>query len=61
MVILPQPRIRALGRDYGSHNRPTTQAIDKIVKKFEESGEWLQILKGLCVIVSLIPLNISLL
>ena len=24
--------------DYGLHNRPTTQAIGKIVKKFEETG-----------------------
>ena len=34
MVILLQP-------DYGDYdlfNRPTTQAIDKIVKKFEEAG-----------------------
>ena len=27
----------ALRGDYGLHNRPTTQAIGKIVKKFEES------------------------
>ena len=24
--------------DYGLHNRPTTQAIGKILKKFEETG-----------------------
>ena len=29
---------RALRGDYGLHNRPTTQAIGKIVKKFEETG-----------------------
>ena len=29
---------RALRGDYDLHNRPTTQAIDKIVKKFEETG-----------------------
>ena len=28
---------RALRGDYGFHNRPTTQAIDKIVMKFEET------------------------
>ena len=28
----------ALRGDYGVHNRPTTQAIGKIVKKFEETG-----------------------
>ena len=28
---------RALRRDYGLHNRPTTQAIYKIMKKFEET------------------------
>ena len=27
----------ALREDYGFHNRPTTQAIGKIVKKFEET------------------------
>ena len=35
---------RALRGDYGLHNRPTTQAIGKIVKKFEETGARLQIL-----------------
>ena len=29
---------RALRRDYGLHNRPTMQAIGKIVEKFEETG-----------------------
>ena len=29
---------RALSGDYGLYNRPTTQAIEKIVKKFEETG-----------------------
>ena len=29
---------RALRGDYGLHNRPTTQIIGKIVKKFEETG-----------------------
>ena len=29
---------RALRGDYGFHNHPTTQAIGKIVKKFEETG-----------------------
>ena len=29
---------RALRKDYGLYNRTTTQTIDKIVKKFEESG-----------------------
>ena len=29
---------RALRGDYGLHNRPTTQAIGKIVKKFEDAG-----------------------
>ena len=29
---------RALRGGYGLHNRPTTQAIAKIVKKFEETG-----------------------
>ena len=28
---------RALRRDYGFHNCPTTQAVGKIVKKFEET------------------------
>ena len=28
---------RALRGDYGVHNRPTTQAIGKIVKKFEKT------------------------
>ena len=28
----------ALRGDYSLHNRPTTQAIGKIVKKFEETG-----------------------
>ena len=28
----------ALRRDYGLHNRPATQAIGKIMKKFEETG-----------------------
>ena len=28
----------ALRGDYGLHNRPTMQAIRKIVKKFEETG-----------------------
>ena len=27
----------ALREDYGLHNRPTTKAVDKIVKKFEET------------------------
>ena len=31
-------RYRALRGDYGLHNRPTMQAIGKIVKKFEETG-----------------------
>ena len=34
MVILPQPH----HYDYGLHNRPTKQAIGKIVKKFKEIG-----------------------
>ena len=38
---------RVLRRDYGLHNRPTTPAIGKIVKKFEETGD------GLRAIVSL--------
>ena len=29
---------RAVRGDYGLHNRPTTQAIDKIVKKFKQTG-----------------------
>ena len=29
---------RVLRGDYGLHNRPTTQAIGQIVKKFEETG-----------------------
>ena len=29
---------RALGEDYGLHNRPTSQPIVKTVKKFEETG-----------------------
>ena len=29
---------RALRGDYGFHNRPTKQAIGKIVNKFEETG-----------------------
>ena len=29
---------RALRRDYGLHNRSTTQAIGKIVRKFKETG-----------------------
>ena len=29
---------RALIADYGLHRRPTTQAIAKIVQKFEETG-----------------------
>ena len=28
----------SLRGDYGLHNRPITQAIDKLVKKFEETG-----------------------
>ena len=31
------PTYRALRGDYGLHNRPATQAIGKIVKKFEET------------------------
>ena len=46
----------ALRGDYGLHNRPTAQAIGKIVKKFEE--KCLQILKGLGIDVSLVPLKI---
>ena len=52
---------RALRGDCGLHNRPTTKAIGKIVKKFEERLESLQILKGLCIIVLLVSLKISLL
>ena len=29
---------RPLRRDYGLHNRPTTQAIGKIMKKFKNTG-----------------------
>ena len=29
---------RALWGDYGLHNHPTRQAINKIVQKFEETG-----------------------
>ena len=29
---------RVLRGDYGLHNRPTTQAIDNIAKKFEDTG-----------------------
>ena len=29
---------RSLRTDYGLHNRPTTQTIGTIVKKFEETG-----------------------
>ena len=29
---------RALRGDYGLHNRPTTQAIGKIVKEFKKTG-----------------------
>ena len=45
---------RALREDYGLYNRPTMQTIDEIVKKIEV--EWLQILEGLYIIVSLVPL-----
>ena len=51
---------RALRGDYGLHKRPTMQAIDKIVKKFAETGGKGP-LKGLCIIVSLVPLKILLL
>ena len=40
---------RSLREDYGLHNHPTTQAIDKIVKKFEDTGVVTNI-------VSLVPL-----
>ena len=43
---------RALRGDYGLHNRPTTQAIDKLVKKFEETGE-------VSIIILVDPLKIS--
>ena len=29
---------RNLRKDYGLHNRPTTQAMGKIVKQFRETG-----------------------
>ena len=32
------PTYRALREDYGLHNSPSTQAIGKIVKKFEVNG-----------------------
>ena len=51
---------RALRGDYGLHNHPTMQAMGKIVKKFEETGVVTNILKGLCIIVSLVPLKTSL-
>ena len=51
---------RALREDYSLHNRPTTQAVGKIVKKFEEIRAVI-ILKGLYVIVFLVSLKISLL
>ena len=35
----------ALIGDYGLHNRPTTQAIGKIVKKFKETGAVTNILR----------------
>ena len=39
MVILPHPRIIPLRGDYGLYNRPTTQAIGKIVQQnFKETG-----------------------
>ena len=37
-MILHTATYRALMEDYGSHNRPTRQAIGKIVKKFGETG-----------------------
>ena len=49
----------ALRGDYGLHKRPTTLAIGKIVNKLEGTEE-LQILKGLCIIVSLVTISISL-
>ena len=39
----------ALKGDYELHTRPTTQAIGKIVKKFEDTGVLLVSLKILCV------------
>ena len=36
---------RALRADYGVHNRPTTQGIGKIVKKFEETGAFTDIVR----------------
>ena len=50
---------RVLRRDCGLHNRSTTQAIGKIVTKFEETGFFTSI-ERLCIIVSLVPLKISL-
>ena len=44
----------------GLNNRPTTQAIGKIVKKFGKTGV-IKKFKNLCIIVSLVPLEISLL
>ena len=35
---LPTKTYRALRVDYGLHNRPTMQAIGKIVQKFKETG-----------------------
>ena len=44
----------ALRGDYGLHNRPTTQAIDKIVKKFEETGVITNIVSHVALKISLL-------
>ena len=49
---------RALRGDFGLCNRPITPAIGKILKKLEETGVVTKI-KGLCIIVSLVPLKLS--
>ena len=48
---------RALSADYGLHNRPTTQAIGKILKKFDETV----VVTKIEIIVSLVALKILLL
>ena len=48
---------RALRRDYGLQNCSTTQVIvAKLWRKLKRL-KWLQILNGLCIIVSLVPLK----
>ena len=45
---------RALRGDYGSHNCLTTQAIGKIVKKFEDNGVFTNIERPVSLKISLL-------